>query len=157
MKKTLFLITVSIILTSCSQNLFNFTFISTKNIEIEKLSLLKKSSEKAKGEDKAHIIVIIPSKTVKIDQAITNTIDKIPGCIALMDGVVKSKFWFIPYIYGQQKIVIEATPLIDTSLVKSSKLTKYGKIFLNKKGEIKSFEAISDVEFLNQKNKLKFQ
>jgi hypothetical protein len=157
MKKTLFAISISIILTSCSQSIFNFTLISTKNIEIEKLSFLKKSSEKAKGEDKAHIIVVIPSKTVKIDQAITNTIDKIPGCIALVDGVVTSKLWYIPYLYGQQRIVIEATPLIDTSLVKSSKLTKYGKIFLNKKGEIKSFQAISDVEFLNQKNKIKVQ
>jgi hypothetical protein len=155
MKKTFIVIFTSIILTSCSQNLFNFTLVSTKNIELEKLSLLKKSSERTKGEDKTSIIIFIPIRKIKIDQAISNTIDGIPGCVALLDGVVYSKFWYIPYIYGQQKIVIEATPLVDPSIAKSSKiLPKYGKIFLDKKGKIKSIESISEVEFDFEKNKL---
>jgi hypothetical protein len=45
-----------------------------------------------------------------------------------LDGVVYSKFWFIPYVYGEQKIVVEAT-LIDTTLNAKKKLPKYGKIF----------------------------
>lgn len=145
MKKTSILIFASIILSSCSQDLFNFTIVSTKNIELEKLSLLKKSTEKAKGEDKSSIILFIPTKRIKIDKAISNTIDGIPGCVALLDGSVYSKFWWIPYIYGEQKIVIEATPLIDSSI--PNPLPKYGKIFLDKKGKIKKIEAISATEF----------
>jgi hypothetical protein len=99
MKKLSITVILSILLTGCSQNLFNFTVVSTKNIELEKLSSLQKASEKARGEDKSSIIIIIPTRKVKIDQAISNTIDEIPGCIALLDGVVYSKFWFIPYIY----------------------------------------------------------
>lgn len=145
MKKTSILIFASIILSSCSQDLFNFTIVSTKNIELEKLSSLKKSTEKAKGEDKSSIILFIPTKRIKIDKAISNTIDGIPGCVALLDGSVYSKFWWIPYIYGEQKIVIEATPLIDSSI--PNPLPKYGKIFLDKKGKIKKIEAISATEF----------
>jgi hypothetical protein len=152
MKKTFLIVVIGLLLTSCSQDLFNFTLISTKNIEIDKLSTLKKSAEKTKGYDKASLIIIVPTKRVKIDQAITNTIDLIPGCIALVDGVVTTKFWYIPYIYGEQKIVVEATPLIDISLIKTSNLPKFGKIYLNKKGEIKTIQSISAVEFSKLKN-----
>lgn len=155
MKKIVLNILTCIILTSCSQNLFNFTIISTKNISIERLSLLEKSSEKTIGEDKTNIIILVPTRKTKIDKAITNTIDGIPGCVALLDGVVYSKLWYIPYIYGRQKYVVEATPLIDTSIDKSLKLLpKYGKILLDKNGKIKSMKSISKEEFAFEKNKL---
>lgn len=153
MKKIPILLFTSIILTSCSQDLFNFTIVSTKNIELEKLSSLKKATKKTIGEDKASIIILIPTKKVKIDKAISNTIDAIPGCVALLDGSVITKFWYIPYIYGKQKIVIEATPLIDPAVSKT--LPKYGKIYLDKKGKLKSMESVSAAEFaLAKKNKL---
>lgn len=149
MKKLSILVFASILLTSCSQDLFNFTIVSTKNIELGKLSSLEKSTEKTKGEDKASVIVIIPTKKTKIDRAISNTIDAIPGCVALLDGTVSQKFWFIPYIYGEVKFVIEATPLIDPAYSKS--LPKYGKIFLDKKGKIKKIESMSATEFATAK------
>jgi hypothetical protein len=49
-----------------------------------------------------------------------------------LDGVVYSKFWFIPYVYGEQKIVVEATPM-DTTFQNAKKLPKYGKIFDKKR------------------------
>jgi hypothetical protein len=150
MKKLSIVLFTSMILTSCSQNLFNFTIISTKNIELEKLSSLEKSYERIKGEDKTSII--IPTRKVKIDQAISNTIDGIPNCVALLNGVIISKFCYIPYIYGEQKTVVEATPLLDRSIAISSKtLPKYMKIFLDKKGAIKSIESISEVKFAFEK------
>lgn len=155
MKKLIFLSIASIILTSCSQNLFNFTLVSTKSIELENLSSLEKSNEKTTGEDKASIIIFIPTRTIKIDQAITNTIDEIPGCVALLDGVVYSKFWWIPYIYGEQRFVIEATPLIDPSFSQSPISTpKYRKVFLDKEGMIKSIETISESEYVSEKSNI---
>ncbi|TDE06050.1 hypothetical protein [Flavobacterium hiemivividum] len=154
MKNLTLLLLTLLVLTSCSRDLFNFTIVSTKNINLEKLSSLEKSTEKTKGEDKTSIIIIIPTKRIKIDKAISNTIDKIPGCVALLDGKVYTKFWYIPYIYGQQRIVIEATPLLDPSIAKSlQSLPKYGKIYLDKKGEIKSVKSISQLEFSVEKNK----
>lgn len=155
MKKLAITIFTVLFLTSCSQNLFNFTIVSTKNIELDKLSLLTKSATRTKGEDKASIIIFIPTRTIKIDQAISNTIDGIPGCVALLDGVVYSKVWWIPYIYGESKYVIEATPLIDKSISESSKaLPKYGKVTLEKNGDFKSIISISEAEYISEKNKL---
>lgn len=155
MKKIIILSLTGLILTGCSQQLFNFTLVSTKSIELEKLSTLKKSTEKVVGEDKASLIIFIPTRTIKIDQAITNTIDAIPGCIALMDGVVYSKFWWIPYIYGEQKFVIEATPLIDPSYSQSfNNLPKYGKVYIDKEGKLDLMESISKEEYLAEKNKI---
>lgn len=155
MKKILLFTIVGLILTGCSQNLFNFTLVSTKSIELDKLSSLKKSTEKAIGEDKASLIIFIPTRMIKIDQAITNTIDAIPGCVALMDGVVYSKFWWIPYLYGEQKFVIEATPLIDPSYSHSiNDLPKYGKVYIGKEGKVDLIESISKHEYLAEKNKV---
>lgn len=155
MKKIIILALATIILTSCNQNLFNFTIVSTKSIDLEKLSSFKKSAEKVTGEDKTSIIIIIPTKSVKIDQAITNTIDAIPGCVALMDGTVYSKLWFIPYIYGEHKIVIEATPIIDPSFNQSaSSLPKYGKVFIDKAGNVEFMESISETAYTAEKRKI---
>ena len=155
MKKIIILSLTGLILTGCSQQLFNFTLVSTKSFELEKLSTLKKSTEKVVGEDKASLIIFIPTRTIKIDQAITNTIDAIPGCIALMDGVVYSKFWWIPYIYGEDKFVIEATPLIDASYSQSfNNLPKYGKVYIDKEGKLDLIESISKEEYLAEKNKI---
>lgn len=155
MKKLIILLIATILLASCSQQLFNFTIVSTKNIEFGKLSSMEKSTKRTTGEDKASIIVVVPTRSIKIDQAISNTINGIPGCIALLDGVVYSKFWWIPYIYGEQKFVIEATPLVDPSFSQTSKSAPgYGKVLLDKEGKFESFELISEAEYISEKNKI---
>ena len=155
MKRFIILIIACTFLTGCSRNLFNFTIVSTKDIELEKLASLKKSSEKTEGEDKASIIILFPTKKVRIDRAISNTIDAFPGCVALMNGTVYSKFWYIPYIYGKEKIVVEATPVIDPSIDQSSShLTQYTKVFINREGNIDSIESISEEKYLDEKNKI---
>jgi len=155
MKKIIILAVISVFITGCSQSLFNFTLVSTKSIELDELSSLKKSPKKVTGEDKASLIIIIPTATIKIDQAITNTINAVPGCVALMDGVVYSKFWWIPYIYGEQKFVIEATPLIDPSYAETyNNIPRYGKVIINKEGNVNSIESISEAKYLDEKNKI---
>jgi hypothetical protein len=155
MKNLIILSIAAIVLAGCSQQLFNFTIVSTKNIEFGKLSSMEKSTKRTTGEDKASIIVVVPTRSIKIDQAISNTINGIPGCIALLDGVVYSKFWWIPYIYGEQRFVIEATPLVDPSFPQTSKAaTGYGKVFLDKEGKFESFEPLSEAEYRSEKNKI---
>ena len=155
MKNLIILSIAAIVLAGCSQQLFNFTIVSTKNIEFGKLSSMEKSTKRTTGEDKASIIVVVPTRSIKIDQAISNTINGIPGCIALLDGVVYSKFWWIPYIYGKQRFVIEATPLVDPSFPQTSKAAPgYGKVFLDKEGKFESFEPLSEAEYLSEKNKI---
>ena len=33
-----------------------------------------------------------------------------------LDGVISTKWWYIPYVYGEQTILVEGTPLIDPKL-----------------------------------------
>jgi len=68
MKNLIILSIAAIILASCSQQLFNFTIVSTKNIEFGKLSSMEKSTKRTTGEDKASIIVVVPTRSIKIDQ-----------------------------------------------------------------------------------------
>ena len=155
MKKIIILALASILLTVCAENILNFTIISTKSIELKKFSSLQKSSEKTAGEDKSFIIIVFPTRFTRIDQAVTNTIDAIPGCVALMDGTVYSKFWWIPYIYGEHKVVIEATPIIDPSFSQiATNLPKYGRALVDDDGNVVTIESISEKSFLAEKSKI---
>ena len=102
-----------------------------------------------------HWIIIIPTGTVNIKEAIDRAIESTPGCVALLDGVIYTKFWWIPYIYGQQSATIEGTPLIDPSLAyNTNDIPTYGKIELNKNGEIKNVNNISSTEYFAYKDKI---
>ncbi len=148
--------TITVILfSSCSQKLLNFKLISSKNVDLSKASTFVKGKDKVEGNDVVHIIVIIPTGKINFNKALDMAIGSVPGCVALLDGSIYSKFWFIPYIYGKQTAVIEGIPLIDPSLVyNSNDLPKYGKVELNKQGEIKKTQSISATEYYSLKSKI---
>ncbi|MDO3695227.1 hypothetical protein QVZ41_10260 [Wenyingzhuangia sp. chi5] len=153
MKKILLTLSISLFMISCSTRLHDFTLISTKNIELNQLTNLKKSEKRVSDEDKTHIIILIPTKQAKIENVIDKIIENSPGCIALLDVVIYSKFWYIPYVYGQQKFVVEATPLINGDYNSiTSNLPNYGKVYLSKKGEIEKMVSISENEFNTEKD-----
>ena len=66
-------------------------------------------------------------------------IESVPGAVALLDGVLTYKWFYIPYIYGEYTYVIEGTPLIDPALANIEdieKLNDYSLCLLDKKGEV---------------------
>ena len=145
---------VALIFSSCSHRVLDFTLISSKNVDLSKGATFEKGKSRVEGEDLVHWIIIVPTGTVSIKEALDRAIESTPGCVALLDGVIYTKFWWIPYIYGQQSASIEGTPLIDPSLAyNSSEIPTYGKIELDKNGEIKSVENISSTEYLALKDK----
>ena len=102
-----------------------------------------------------HWIIIVPTGIVDVKNALDKAIESTPGCVAILDGVVYHKYWWIPYIYGQESFVIEGTPLIDPSLVKNdSEMPAYGKIELDKNLEIKSVSSLSAANYTILKNKV---
>lgn len=101
----------------CTTRLVDFTAISTKNVDWSKSTLFRRAKTRVQGEDKVHIIVIIPTGVPNMKEAIDRAIESTPGGVALMDGVVTRKAWYIPYIYGQSSFVVEGTPLIDPTLI----------------------------------------
>jgi hypothetical protein len=45
-------------------------------------------------------------------EAIDRAIEKTPGAVALLDPVLYQEYWWIPFIYGESKFVIEGNPLL---------------------------------------------
>jgi hypothetical protein len=156
MKKLNFIIVtlLAIALTGCTNRYLDFTLISTKNVDLTKACNFTKGKTRVSGEDMAHIIIFIPTKEIHPKDAIDKAIESIPGCVALLDGVIRTKWYWIPYIYGQNAVIVEGTPLIDPSLgFKNLDDSIYKRVELDRKGEIKKCESISKEEFLVLKEK----
>lgn len=142
-------------LSDCSNRILDFTLISTKNVDLTKGMAFKRGVKRVKGVDKAHWIIIIPTRSVSIKEAVDKAIECTPGCVALLDGVIYTKFWWIPWIYGQQSALIEGTPLIDSTIADNiGEIPVYGRIELDQKGAVKAIESISPDEFIAYKNKM---
>ena len=114
--KKIFLLTVSVLLlSSCSQRMLDFTIVSTKNVDLSKASTFTRSKTRTEGTDIVHLIIYFPTGIPNMKEAIDRALEKVPGAIALVDGVVYHKYWWA-LVYGQHMYVVEGTPLIDPSL-----------------------------------------
>jgi len=100
----------------CTTRVVDFTLLSTKNVDLSHANDYYRG-DRVQGEDKARIIVFIPMGTPGLKEAIDNTIEAVPGCIALADGVVYEGAWYIPFFYGENYIIVEGTPIIDRTLI----------------------------------------
>ncbi len=116
-KLFLFVAAFTLLASSCTQRLTDFTVISTKNVPIgNQPTDLKKGNMRVQGVDKRHIILFIPLGFPNLKEAIDKAIEKYPGAIALADGVVKSKFMDF-LVYGFNSYIVEGTPLYPSDLV----------------------------------------
>lgn len=109
----LMVLAISIIFSSCSQRLLDFTLVSTKNVNLAEAH--KSSTTRVKGMDRKHTIFFIPIGVPDIKEAIDKAIESVPGCVAIENGVIKSSFWWA-VLYGQSKYIVEGTPVIKTSV-----------------------------------------
>lgn len=100
----------------CTTRIVDFTTISTKNVDWSKAETFSRAPSRVEGRDMAHLIIFIPTGVPNMKEAIDRAIESVPGGVALVDGVVYSKFWWIPYVYGRTSYVVEGTPLIDPAL-----------------------------------------
>lgn len=103
-------------LSNCTSRLTDFTVISTKNVPVGDGHPVefKKGTTRVKGKDTAHWVLFIPFGTPNLKEAIDRAIESTPGCIGLVDGVVKSNAWWA-ILYGQSKYIVEGTPLFEAS------------------------------------------
>ena len=111
-------ILASIFFTSCATRLGTFTVISTKNIEWSRANEYQRNGNRVLGEDVYHIVVFIPTKgNITIEDAVDNALGKVPGAVALVDVVLRSQSFYIPYVYGKNAFIVEGSVLIDPKLV----------------------------------------
>lgn len=111
-------ILVILLLSSCSERIIDFTVISSKNVDLSRSADFKRSPNRVTGKDVRHIYLIIPTGNPSAKQALDRAIESTPGAVALADGVLNHRWWYIPYIYGQFIYEVEGTPLIDQNLAK---------------------------------------
>jgi len=156
MKKVLAFVVIATIFFGCTFRLVDFTMISTKNIDLTKGASFQKGKSRIEGIDRVHIIIFIPIGRPDMKEAIDRAIEKIPGCIALLDGVIYSRSWYIPYIYGQQSYVVEGTPLIDPSLALNNdglQFPDYSSIRIDNNGTVE-VKQISEQDYLAYKERI---
>ncbi len=146
---------VSTLLVPCTNRILDFTVVSSKNLDLTKGASFVKGKSRVTGEDLAHWIIVIPTSEVNIKEALDRAIESTPGCVALLDGVIYEKFWYFPYVYGQQVVIVEGTPLIDPSLTIMEKAyPTYGMIELSNDGELAQMKEITKEQFTKEKHKL---
>jgi hypothetical protein len=96
----------------------DFTVISTKNVELSKMGDFERDTKRTTGEERLTIFIIPSGDYPTIKGAIDNTIEKVPGAVALVDGVVYSETFSAPF-YSEFAYVVEGTALIDPKLLAS--------------------------------------
>lgn len=130
----------SIVLTGCTQRVTDFTIISTKNVDLSNVANMKRGSERVEGEDAVYMIIFIPTGTrPNLKEAIDDAVEKVPGAVALVDGVVSVENWY--FFIGKTAWIVEGTPLIDPKLVS----TLPSKYMISKYNEDKKDFEISYV------------
>lgn len=116
-------IVASVLLTSCTQRVLDFTIVSSKqmNMRVEDSG----KSNRVEGKDGVYWFITIPLGTPNLKEAVDRAIESAgPGYDALIDGVIYAQtYWYIVTGYSGYKVI--GTP-IKTSMLKAEFL-KDGK------------------------------
>ena len=119
MKTRTFTLVVAVLLllaVGCDQRIADFTVISTRNVDLSRMGEYKKGAERVRGKDYIPIIVFIrEARDPNLKEAIDDALNEVPGAVALVDGVIYKRYWW--FIFGEDTMIIEGTPLIDTKVV----------------------------------------
>jgi len=108
----------AVVLAGCTHRLLDFTVLSSKNLDVAKMSQLERAGARQTGKDTTYVIIFIPIGLPDLKGAIDRALEKVPGAVALADGVVRAKsMWFV--LFGFNSIIVEGTPLIDPTLLRS--------------------------------------
>lgn len=151
----IFLTVLTLLLSGCTYRILDFTVISSKNIDLTQTARLVRGKNRVEGLDRVHWIIMFPTGRVNMKEALDHAIESTPGCVALLDGVVHYKFWYIPCFYGRQSVTVEGTPLIDPALVVNSEpIPAYGRMELDKSGSIKKVDILTEMEYAEEKEKI---
>ncbi len=95
---------LSLFLFSCSTRYGMLTIATTKNVNIN-MQEFEKIAEGVTGESKKPIIIVIPTGTPSIEDAIEDALRKGKGEI-MQNVVIYYKWFYIPYIYGEYKFEV---------------------------------------------------
>lgn len=96
--------------TGCTTRLGDFTVLSTKNVNLANFNT--QAAENAcpvVGED-SKIIIIIPGAPPNLEEAVDDALES-SNSYALTNAAIYYKFWWVPYIVGEQKFEVKGHPI----------------------------------------------
>lgn len=145
-----------LLLNGCTTRFVDFTIISTKNVDLSRAGSFQKSSTRTDGIDKAYIIIFIPTGNPNLKEAIDRAIEAVPGAVALLDGVVTSGFFYIPYVYGEASFTVEGTALLDPAQLpkQAQATTPYMIAALDKSGNVAFVNHVTKTEYDAAKSRI---
>jgi len=141
-------LSLTFILSSCTQRLVDFTIISTKNIDLSKAATFERAKKRNTGTDRVYWLISIPLGIPNMKEAIDRAIEQTPGSVALVDGVVYTKsMWFI--LSGFSEYIVEGTPLIDPALsLETGELeSQFNFVQYDKNGALKEIKPLTEEEY----------
>lgn len=104
-----------ILLSGCSQKLGDFTLLTTQNVDLSNFSTYETTnSQKVRGEDCSHIIVVFPNKIPNFKDAVDTALEE-NNAYMLSEASLRYEWFYIPYIYGQEKFIAEGRPVLRTN------------------------------------------
>ncbi|MDR2178314.1 MAG: hypothetical protein LBP20_09800 [Treponema sp.] len=143
---------LSMFMAGCATRLGDFTLMSSKNVELSRVSEFKRSNQMVKGSDSMiTVLFFIPIKS-KIDMkvALDNALNKIPGAQAIVD--VRIDYQKLNFVLFQvEGYVISGTALIDMGVADASETTpdKPYLVMDTKDGEHFTKRYVSEPEYQN--------
>ena len=114
-KKILSLSLLSVaLLASCSQRIGDFSMVSTRNIDLNRSAgYYVNTNNRVVGTDKGKIIVLFSTRTPHVKEAVDDAIRQGGiDCVGLSDVVIDRASWYVPYVYGEHKIIVKGYPII---------------------------------------------
>ena len=88
------------LLSACTINHGDFTVLSNKLVATQNFSMgTSNRIRNVKGEDTAHMIILFPTGTPRLEAALNDAFEKTDTDV-MTDVTVETWFWWIPYIYG---------------------------------------------------------
>jgi len=139
----------ALLLMNCAYTMGKFAVVSTKKIDWSRAAEFTRG-DTVEGIDMARIIIVWPTKSmISIEGAVNNALEKIPGAVALIDAVIKQKWFYFPFIYGKQGIYIEGTVIIDPKLVLVNEESNNYLVFYTEAGKDFKKTTVSRTEYLS--------
>ena len=110
----LFFALLSLLCASCVSKIpiCNLTVASTKNMDLENTLHVVDEDRKVSARDLKHIIILFPTGSPSIEEAVAKAQESIPGCVGLTNVTIShySELFFL-FIYCRSGYEVEGYPL----------------------------------------------
>jgi hypothetical protein len=138
--------------TGCATRLGDFTLMSSKNIELSRVSEFKRSNQKVKGSDSMiTVLFFVPvKKEIDLKVALDKALETIPGAQAIVD--VRIDYRKLNFVLFQiDSYIVSGNALIDLGVADASETTpdKPHLVMDTKDGEHFTKRYVNESEYQN--------